>query len=238
MKQVRLFHEDNARTRYLTAEEEDRLLAACSEDLKPLVITAMYTGLRKGELLSLTWGDVDLQQRQLRVQASYSKNGRARTVTMNALVLQTLQATKDSEDPMALVFTNGCGRPYRYCRDTFERACRKAGIEDFTFHDLRHTFASRLVMAGIHLAVVEELLGHTVLSMTMRYAHLAPSAYQGAVDMLARVQHDQANQRKAAGRNGTQGKIPLADAQTILQALAQLGVVELNETAPPEGSHA
>jgi len=188
VKQVRFFREDNGRTRFLTDEEEARLLACCSPSLRPLVITALHTGFRKSELLSLTWQDVDFQRRMITVRASYAKNGETRSIPMTVTVTTTLRALKGEGEPSVSVFRTHEGTPYRHIAKVFGAACRRAGLTDVTFHDLRHTFASRLVMAGVDLPTVQALMGHKTIAMTMRYTHLAPGHKRTAIAVLDRVQ--------------------------------------------------
>jgi integrase len=187
VKKVRLYREDNSRTRFLTDEEEERLLACCKPQLQPLVITALHTGFRASELRSLTWNDIDFRRRTVTVRAGYVKNGESRTVPMNEVLTTTLKAVKLVHADGEKVFCSRQGNPYRSFRTAFERAVRLAGLADFTFHDLRHTFASRLVMAGVDLPTVKELLGHKDISMTMRYAHLSNTHKEAAVKKLEKV---------------------------------------------------
>jgi integrase len=183
VKQVRLFREDNARTRFLTEEEEARLLAHSNPHLKPLVITALHTGFRKSELLSLRWANVDFRHQLIKVEAAYTKTHEARSVPMTETLTATLKSLKmvGLSDSTVLVFG------YRNVTKTFARAVKRAGIGDFTFHDLRHTFASRLVMAGVDLATVKELMGHKHITMTLRYTHLAPGHKRSAIAALDRI---------------------------------------------------
>lgn len=187
VKKVRFYREDNARTRFLTDEEEARLLAHCKPALKAVVTAALHTGFRASELRSLTWHDVDFRRRTVRVHAGYAKNGESRTVPMNEVLTTTLKVVKLQSADGEMVFCSRQGTPYRSFRTAFERAARLAGIADFTFHDLRHTFASRLVMAGVDLPTVKELLGHKDISMTMCYAHLSSDHKQAAVKKSERV---------------------------------------------------
>jgi integrase len=187
VKKVRFYREDNSRARFLTDEEEERLLAHCKPQLQALVITALHTGFRASELCSLTWNDIDFRRRMITVRAGYAKNGESRTVPMNEVLTTTLKAVKLHSADGERVFCNRQGTPYRSFRTAFERAVRLAGIADFTFHDLRHTFASRLVMAGVDLPTVKELLGRKDISMTMRYAHLSSDHKQAAVKKLEKV---------------------------------------------------
>jgi integrase len=187
VKQVRLFREDNGRTRFLTEEEEARLLACCSPYLRPIVITALHTGFRKSELLSLTWVDVDFRRQTIAVRAAYAKNGEARSVPMTVVLTETLKASRINAAPTAPVFLTRKGQPYRDISRAFGTAVRRAVITDFTFHDLRHTFASHLVMGGVDLTTVKELMGHKHIAMTLRYAHLAPGHKRSAIAVLDRL---------------------------------------------------
>ena len=138
-KQVKLFREDNGRTRFLTEEEETRLLAQCGPHLKPVVMTAIHTGFRKSELLSLTWGNIDFQNQLITVEAAYAKNGEPRSVPMTSRLTATLKSIRIHSDPKAPVYRNSEGQPYRDISTAFNSAVKRAGITDFTFHDLRHT---------------------------------------------------------------------------------------------------
>ena len=182
MKQAKTFREDYGRIRFLT-EEETWLLPHCGSNLKPLVITALHTGFRKSELLSLRWENVDFRPRLIRVAAGYAKNTEVRSVPMNEVLTQTLQDStlNQSTGP---VFRNRQGQPYRDPDSVSATAVRRAGITDFTFRALRHTFASRLVMAGVDLATVKELMGRKHIAMTLRYAHLTPGHKRAAVEVL------------------------------------------------------
>lgn len=164
VREVKLAKEDNGRIRFLTNDEEGRLLAACKAPLRPVVITALHTGFRLSELLSLTWADVDFARGSIQVGSGYAKNGESRSIPMNDVLTTTLEEIKLSD---GAVFRNRTGAPYRSVRTAFENAVKRAEIEDFTFHDLRHTFASRLVMAGVDLPTVKRLMGHKEISMTL-----------------------------------------------------------------------
>jgi integrase len=160
------------------------LLACCSPSLTPIVLTALHTGFRTSELLSLTWADVDFRRRAITVRAGYAKNGESRSVPMNNRLRTALKLARISRAEDGPVFCTPQGAPYRNFRTAFERAVHKAGIVDFTFHDLRHTFASRLVMAGVDLPTVQALLGHKTIAMTLRYTHLSSDHKQRAVGKL------------------------------------------------------
>lgn len=167
------------RNRWLTFEEEDRLIEAAANHLKPLIRFAVDTGGRRSELCGLDWRNVDLASR--RVTFTETKNGEDRSVRLCERAFRTLLdlGPKDSGP----VFTWG-GKAVKDMRSSFASACEKAGLENFRFHDLRHTFASRLVQGGVPLYEVMNLTGHKSLSMVQRYAHLAPDFQDAAIRVL------------------------------------------------------
>lgn len=181
VRQVKLFREDNKRIRYLEKEEIIKLLSKCSGHLKAIVITALNTGMRKGEILNLKWRDCDFRHNVIYLYNT--KNGEKRDVPMNEQVRTTLIKVKKHPES-AFIFCNKAGKPYGDIKKSFLTALSKAGIIDFHFHDLRHTFASHLVMSGVDLNTVRELMGHKSLEMTLRYSHLSPNHKQRAVDIL------------------------------------------------------
>lgn len=182
IKRVKLLEENNRRLRYLSKEECGALIEACHNHLKPIVITAMNTGMRKGEILSLKWDNVDLRHGFILLDVT--KNGERREIPINGTLRATLETLAFNVDGHKYVFHDRNGRPYQDIKKSFHAACKVAGIQGFRFHDLRHTFASHLVMAGVDLTTVKELLGHKTLTMTLRYAHLAPTHKVKALDIL------------------------------------------------------
>ena len=146
------------------------------------MLAALHTGFRKSELLSLTWDDVDFRRGVITVRAAYAKNGEGRSVPMNKLLTETLKAIRMSASSAQHVFCNYDGVPYRSFRSAFDRAVQKAGLTNLTFHDLRHVFASRLIMHGVDLPTVKELLGHKVMAMT--FTHLSSDHQRQAVRTL------------------------------------------------------
>ena len=179
VKSVKLLRENNGRLRYLTREEIQKLCEICPDHLKPIVLTALLTGMRRGEILKLKWEDVDLDQKLILVRNT--KNNETREVPLNNLLTNVLRDIKFSSP---YVFCNKNGKPYGSVRKSYETALKKAGITNFRFHDLRHTFASHLVMSGVDLMTVKELLGHKTIKMTLRYAHLSPSHKRKAIASL------------------------------------------------------
>ena len=186
MRGVKLKREENARVRFLTREEEDRLLEACGESLRAIVTAALNTGFRRSELLSLTWPDVDFDRGLITVQAAYAKNGERRSIPINRELRWVLEQLKAKAGDSTQVFLNTFGKPYKLVSTVFDEAVERAGMEDFHFHDLRHTFASRLVMAGVDLRTVQVLMAHKTINMTLRYSHLAPDHLKKAIESLNR----------------------------------------------------
>ncbi len=182
-KKVKLLRERNTRLRYLGEKEIGRLYDACAEHLKPIVTVALNTGMRKEEILNLKREDLDFQSRIIYVLDT--KNSERREIPMNDIVCRTLLAAREKTDS-PWVFCKKNGERYGNVRKAFEGARKRAGIVDFRFHDLRHTFASHLVMAGVDLKTVQELLGHKSFEMTLRYAHLSPEHKKAALDILCK----------------------------------------------------
>jgi len=173
-----------SRLRYLTDEEIERLLQACDSHIYPIVLTALHTGMRRGEILGLKWKNIDLKNGLILLETT--KNGERREIpmseTMKALFKRLFTTRNLSSE---YVFTNpDTGKRYIDIKRSFNSACMKAGIVDFNFHDLRHTFASQLVMKGVDIKTVQELLGHKTLNMTLRYAHLSSVHRKEAVRTL------------------------------------------------------
>lgn len=169
---------NNARVRYLLDEEETRLRAQVPAHHWPVVAFAMYTGLRASEQWGLTWGDVDMRAATVTVRKS--KSGKARHVELNDTSLAILRKLPRSLTDDRVFTVN----QRNFVKRVFDKAVDRAGIENFRWHDLRHTFASRLAIIGVDLREIMELLGHASLTMTMRYAHLAPGARRRAVKHL------------------------------------------------------
>ena len=183
VRKVKLFREDNKRVRFLEKEEIPKLIDNCAPHLKPVVIVALNTGMRKAEILGLKWHNISIEHDTIYLLDT--KNGEGREVAMNETVKKTLIAVPKNPKS-AFVFCHDDGLPYTDVKNSFHTALKKCGIIDFRFHDLRHTFASQLVMSGVDVQTVKELLGHKSIEMTMRYSHLSPSHKKRAVNMLDR----------------------------------------------------
>lgn len=183
LHKVKLFREDNTRLRFLSRDELAVFVDACDDELRPIVIFAANTGVRKQQVLRLRWEHVDLKHGLIRLPTT--KSGKRLELPMNKTVRTLLQGLVRPISGEGWVFPSpDTGKPFVDVKKAWARACKKAGLHDFTFHDLRHTFASQLVMAGVDLTTVKELLGHKDIKMTLRYAHLAPVHKQKAVEML------------------------------------------------------
>jgi len=175
---IRLEKEPQGRLRWLTEDKIKKLLDACqmsrAHELRSAVVIAINTGLRRSELLDLTWERIDLSRGVIRLELT--KSGKRREVPLNEASYAELVSLGPRES----------GRLFEYerVRKSYERAVRAARLDDVNFHTLRHTFASWAVMRGVSLKELQELLGHGSLTMTMRYAHLAPERLRSAVARL------------------------------------------------------
>ena len=156
-----------------------------ADHMQPVVLLALNTGLRRGELLGLTWGDVDAVGARLVVRGTEAKSGRTRYLPLNTEALGVLQSWRPADVKAdAFVFAGSEGEQMQSLKTAWGKIAKAAKLEGFTFHDLRHTFASKLVQAGVDLNTVRELLGHADIKMTLRYAHLAPEHKAAAVAKL------------------------------------------------------
>ncbi len=172
------------RIRFLDEDEIPRLLAACNPNLRPIVVCALNTGMRRGEILGLQWEDVDLKRRLITLNRT--KTNERRVIPINDVLLEELQKIP-GQGQGGYVFLSGRQDRYTNIHKVFRGAVERAKIKDFRFHDLRHTFASHLVMRGVSLKAVADLLGHKDIKMTLRYAHLSPDHLAGAVDRLCSI---------------------------------------------------
>ena len=179
---IKSLRENGARVRFLDQEEIRRLIKAASEDFRPILMTALHSGMRRGEILNLKWADVDLKNRIITVQDS--KSGKKRTIPVDDTLYETLGVLSSRFQKGYVFLSPRTGERWVDFKKQFHAALQKAGVEDFRFHDSRHTFASHLVMAGVDIKTVQELLGHATLTMTMKYTHLAPDHRARAIRIL------------------------------------------------------
>ena len=156
-----------------------------SDHIAPITLLALNTGLRRGELLGLTWGDVDLLQARLTVRGASAKSGITRHVPLNTEAVSVLRRWKPADAAeSAPVFPGPDGGAMFSLKTAWAKVATAATLDGFTFHDLRHTFASKLVQRGVDLNTVRELLGHADIKMTLRYSQLAPEHRAAAVAKL------------------------------------------------------
>ena len=158
-----------------------------TDHVKPLILLSINTGCRRGELFDLTWSNVDLDRRILTVTGATAKSKRTRHIPLNREATRVLQGWRAQvEDARGLVFVNDEGKRFDRVNFSWRHLLKDACISNFRWHDMRHHFASRLVMGGVDLNTVRELLGHSDYAMTLRYAHLAPEFKLTAVEVLDR----------------------------------------------------
>lgn len=209
---------DNSIVRYLSEEEEKRLLTAIDrreckirtgraaankwraergyplfpdlsvaefvDHVKPMVLLSVHTGVRWGELVQLEWKQINMDSANLTVLGRTAKTGKTRHIPLNAVALGALKGWKKRTSGEGLVFPGDDGKARNNIKKAWGNLLVSAQISDFRWHDLRHHFASKLAMAGVDLNTVRELMGHSDLKMTLRYAHLAPEHKAAAVAKL------------------------------------------------------
>lgn len=199
LQKVSKLREDNNKTRYLTKAEEKRLFIEIEREyevldrytrkkkitqpylyLKPIIITALQTGMRRGEILNLKWSNIDFSQGF--IELLETKSGKSRKIPISSTLKVTLLGIKTNSE---YVFVNPkTNEPYTDLKKSFHTVIKKAGIKNFRFHDLRHTVATRLVEKNIDLFVVQDILGHSKITTTQRYAHPVPQRKLDAIEIL------------------------------------------------------
>jgi integrase len=185
-----LFPSDpDGRIRYLSPEEQGRLLAACRRSdnpyLYPAVLVALHTGGRKNEVMHLRWRDVDLTQGVVRFM--HTKNKERRAVPVAGAALASLRERSRGQQPDAWVFPAHDGRKPIHIEAAWQTAKRRAGLADFHFHDLRHTAASYLAMSGATLLDIATILGHKSMKMVKRYSHLSTGHLAGVMERMTQT---------------------------------------------------
>ena len=181
---------DNIKERFLTKQEEEKLLENCTGTfayLKPIIKCALLTGMRRGEILELRWSlNVDLKNRYINLLKT--KNNKIRNIPICNELMEILTELKQNAIS-DYVFTNPVTETgYKYLSKAFRSVCKKAEIKNLTFHGLRHTSATRMVAAGVDLVVVKEILGHADLKTTQRYAHPVPERKLKAIEALEKYE--------------------------------------------------
>lgn len=188
---VKPLREDSRKERFLEPTEEKKLLAECKGEsayLKPILICALHTGMRKSEILNLRWTYIDLDQGYITV--TKTKSGKDRNIPISPTLKRELLKLKQSS-ASEFVFANPItGQPYFDVKRVYANILKKAGVSGLRFHDLRHTAATRMVASGIDLIVVQDILGHACISTTMRYSHPVPERKLQAIMALDQYMAD------------------------------------------------
>jgi len=182
VKGVKFLDEDNDMVRVLSEEEESLLLSHCSPYLQDLVVFAINTGFRLGDILNLTWEVVDLDAATINFKVK--KNRRMLDFPLNDEALAVVRSWYGIRKCQYVFYNPETGGRWKDLWLGLKKACRKAGLKDVTWHTFRHTFASRLNSNGADLVTVKELLGHSDIKTTMRYAHTNREAKRRAVARL------------------------------------------------------
>ncbi len=157
---------------------------ASADHMTPMVLLSLNTGLRRGEIFNLRWKNVNFDRAMLTVVGDTAKSGKTRHLPLNAIAFQILKDWRAQSLQAELVFSSQNGNPFDNVKKAWASILEDAEIQSFRWHDMRHHFASKLVMAGVDLNTVRELLGHADIKMTLRYAHLAPEFKAKAVSKL------------------------------------------------------
>jgi len=185
IRKVKQLPENNKRLNYLTKDQCETLIDACDSHLKPIVIMAIHTGMRRGEILSLTWDQVDFANGFIRLEIT--KNGERRQIPVDQILRETLGNIIHRLDVPYVFYDTKTGKPFKEVKRSFKSAVQKAKLKDCHFHDLRHTYASLLVMDGVTIPTLMKLLGHKSMTMTMRYANISKAHKSQAVESLDRI---------------------------------------------------
>jgi integrase len=179
---VKLLKENNERDRILSPEEYIRLLAQCPEHLKPIMKVAYHTGMRRGEILNLKWERVDLKEGFIRLRPEDTKTTEGRPVPLNRELIEMFKAMPRGL-PLTPVFTYK-GNSMAEMKRSFTTACQRAAIEDFTFHDLRHTFNTNAYRAGVPIPTIMKITGHKSIAMFRRYTTISPEDLKEAIGKI------------------------------------------------------
>ena len=182
---IKKLREAGPRERILSEDEEAALMAEAHNHLRPFLVLALNTGMRRGEILSLRWENVSLESGLVLIEAARAKSGKERKVPINEPAREALLNL--GRRSAGYVFINSQTRkPFKDIKTTFKHACKEAGIKSIRIHDLRHTFATRFIAAGGDLVALSKVLGHSSILMTMRYAHSIDETMRRGVDLLAK----------------------------------------------------
>ncbi len=186
--EITFLKEPPGRTRFLTKDEITTLVGKSADFFKPVLITALNTGMRHSEIIDLTWDRVHIKNViDPYIELDITKNGKKRFIPLNDTMIELLNDLAVQKKHDQYVFINSKGRKFQRTTKPFKTALKKAGILDFRFHDLRHTFASYFVMSGGDLLTPKEILGHSSMKMVERYTHLASAHKRKQMNNLGNV---------------------------------------------------
>lgn len=187
VKRLRIDHKPD---RFLSVEEEEKLLACANPTLRLIILVAIYTGMRQGEILNLKWKDLNFKDKYIKILKT--KNNKVRKIPLaKTLEEEFLKLPKVCD----YVFFNPLTRTkYVNIQKVFSQTVKRAKIENITFHQLRHSAATRMVEKGIDLVVVKEILGHADLSTTQKYSHPVPKRIKDAINELERYSSQNSRQ--------------------------------------------
>lgn len=179
---------ENRRERILTPEEEMRLISKASPHIRPIIVVALQTGMRRGELLNLQWKDVDFKNKLISIR--HSKSGKPRKVPMNQIVYQELISLRLQNPSSEYVFVNPkTGERIKDFKTAWKLTLKRAQIEDLKFHDLRHCHAVKLLQNKVDVETIKKLLGHSSIATTERYLASDIERMREAVESLAQIRH-------------------------------------------------
>ena len=202
---VKLASETDQRVRYLDQEEIRSLIDACDEHIRPIVLTALRTGMRRGELFRLTWSDINFERGFILIRDP--KSGRDQEIPLNAQARQVLDTHPKADSPY--VFPGRNGRQRTDIRKQVNLIKERAGLPNNfrALHGLRHVFASTLASSGkVDMYTLQKLLTHKSPTMTQRYAHLRDEALRSASDLAGELlEHQMGNQENKSVSSGAEG---------------------------------
>jgi len=185
---AKLIPVNNQKERILTMKEEERLLGLSNPYLKPILITALNTGMRKNEILTLRWTNIDPDTKVITLEHTNTKTKKTRRIPINSVLRKLLLEQRLKSGGNEYIFLSPTGNPYKRhdsIKGSYERLCKKAGITGLRFHDLRHTAATRMIEAGASIVAASKILGHSDIKMTMRYTH-PDTSLKEAVELLTK----------------------------------------------------
>jgi len=200
-----LLREDNLRKRVLSLDEEARLLECSAYHLRPIILTALYTGLRKSEILSLVWKNVDFNNNIIIIPSFNNKSKKEKTVPLSSILRKLLLELKLKNNSVSeYVFLDEKETNMKDIKTAFYNACRRSGIEGLVFHDLRHTAGTRMLESGVGIVEISDILGHSSIELTRkRYLHPNQSL-RDAVEKLANFNKDRSQNRSQEVNKGLQ----------------------------------